>query len=246
MSLFPDSVVIITGASSGIGAATARSLAQDGATVVLAARDSDRLWAVHSSMKADGFRSLAVPTDVTDRTQCEALVQTTLDTFGQLDVLVNNAGVMPLSFVKNARVDEWDRMVDVNLKGVLYCTAAALPHFVAKMSGHIVNISSTAGRRVFVGGAVYCATKHAVTAFSKGLRLELGPTYGIRVTCIEPGAVATDLYRSTADEEFMRDAPPFEATPIAPEVVADAVRFALAASPSATVNELMVMPTDEP
>lgn len=246
MSRLSDRVVVITGASSGIGAATARHLARDGATVVLAALSPDRLEAVQATIEATGGRALCVPADVTERAQCDALIQTTLDTFGQLDVLVNNAGVMPLSFVKNARVEEWDRMVDVNLKGVLYTTAAALPHFVAQNRGHIVNMSSTAGRRVFIGGAVYCATKHAVRAFSEGLRLELGPSHGIRVTCIEPGAVNTELYRGIADEEFMRDAPPFEATPLDPEVIARAIHFALTAPPSATVNELMVMPTDEP
>jgi NADP-dependent 3-hydroxy acid dehydrogenase YdfG len=212
---------------------------------VLASRDSERLHLFQDSIESEGGRALAVPTDVTQRAHCEALIQITLDMFGKLDVLVNNAGVMPLSFVKNARVDEWEQMVDVNLKGVLYGTAAALPTFVAQRRGHIVNISSTAGRRVFVGGAVYCATKHAVTAFSEGLRLELGPAYGICVTCIEPGAVATELYRGIADEEFQRDAPPFKAAPIAPEVVADAVLFALMAPPSGTVNEVMVVPTDE-
>ena len=245
MPSLSDTVVIVTGASSGIGAATARCLARCGAPVVLASRDTDALRTVHAAIDADGGHALTVPTDVTDRAECEALVQTTLDTFGQLDVLVNNAGVMPLSFVKNARVDEWEQMVDVNLKGVLYGTAAALPHFVAQRRGHIVNVSSTAGRRVFVGGAVYCATKHAVTAFSEGLRLELGPTYGIRVTCIEPGAVATPLAGAIADAEFQRDAPPFVATPIAPGTVADAILFALTAPEGATVNELMVMPTDE-
>ena len=244
MPSLSDQVIIITGASSGIGEATARMLAAEGATVVLAARRTDRLDSLKQEIEEAGGRALVVETDVTERAQCEALVAETLDAFGRLDVLINNAGVMPLSFVKNVRVDEWEQMVNVNINGVLYCTAAALPHFVEQEGGHIVNVSSVAGRRVFMGGAVYCATKHAVTAFSEGLRMELGPTYGIRVTCIEPGAVATELGQAIADEEYQAKST-FNVTPLESEDIAEAIRYALTAPPRATVHEILVMPTDQ-
>jgi len=242
MSRLASTVAVVTGASSGIGAATARALAAEGASVVLAARRADRLHALADEIGAD--RALVVPTDVTQRADCEALVGATLDRFGRLDVLVNNAGVMPLSFVKNARVDEWTRMVEVNVNGVLFMTAAALPHMTERKAGHIVNVSSVAGRRVFVGGAVYCATKHAVTAFSEGLRMELGPRYGIRVTSIEPGAVATELPQAIADEEFIA-ASRFSATPLEAETVAEAVVYAVTAPAGATVHEVLLMPIDQ-
>ncbi len=244
MSKLSDHAIIITGASSGIGEATARLLAQEGAAVTLAARRAARLEALKGEIESAGGRALVVEADVTDRAACQRLVDQTLDAFGRLDVLINNAGVMPLSFVKNARVDEWEQMVSVNINGVLYCTAAALPHFVEQEGGHIVNVSSVAGRRVFMGGAVYCATKFAVTAFSEGLRMELGPKYGIRVTCIEPGAVATELSNSIADEEYQAKSK-FDATPLESEDIAEAIRYALTAPPRATVHEVLVMPTNQ-
>ncbi|MEL6614888.1 MAG: SDR family oxidoreductase [Bacteroidota bacterium] len=240
-----DRSIVITGASSGIGAETARLLASQGARVTLAARRADRLADLKAEIEASGGTALVVETDVTDRAQCEALIQAAIDAFGGVDVLVNNAGVMPLSFVKNARVDEWTQMVDVNVNGVLYCTGAAIPHMVERESGHIVNVSSVAGRRVFVGGAVYCATKFAVTAFSEGLRMELGPRYGIRVSCIEPGAVGTELYKGIADQEFIDAPSDFDATPIESIDVAEAIRYAITAPARATVNEVMVMPTNQ-
>ncbi|MEM1055684.1 MAG: SDR family oxidoreductase [Bacteroidota bacterium] len=244
MSALQDQSIIITGASSGIGDATARLLAKEGARVVLAARREDRLASLKDDIEAAGGTALVVETDVTDRAQCEALIAQTVDAFGRVDVLINNAGVMPLSMVKNARMDEWQQMVDVNINGVLYCTGAALPHFTSQKSGHIVNVSSVAGRRLFLGGAVYCATKFAVTAFSEGLRMELGPEFGIRVSCIEPGAVATELGHAIKDQDFI-EASEFDATPLESEDIAEAIRYALTAPPRATVNELMVMPTNQ-
>ena len=248
MPALSDHVAVITGASSGIGAAAARRLAQEGAAVALAARRTDRLHGLRGEIEDAGGQALVVETDVTDRKQCERLVAETLDAFGRLDVLVNNAGVMPLSLVKNARVDEWAWMVDVNLNGVLYCTAAALPTMTAQRRGHIVNVSSNAARRMFTGGAVYCATKAAVTMFSEGLRQELGPEFGIRVTCVEPGAVATELHRAIADDEFKRrTAGDFDGvTPLQSEDVAEAILHALTAPPRATVHEVLVMPTTQP
>lgn len=241
--------VVVTGASSGIGQATARMLASEGAALVLAARRTDRLDELKAEIEGAGGQALAVETDVTDRSACERLVAATLDAFGRLDVLINNAGVMPLSLVKNARVDEWQQMVEVNVNGVLYCTAAALPHMTEHKRGHIINVSSVAGRRVFMGGAVYCATKHAVTAFSEGLRQELGPHYGIRVTCIEPGAVKTELFRAIADEEFVEASKAAGTmrgvTPLLAEDIAEAIRYAVSAPPHATVHEVLVMPTNQ-
>jgi NADP-dependent 3-hydroxy acid dehydrogenase YdfG len=238
-------VMLITGASSGIGAATARQLASGGARVALAARRESRLRDLAGEIEASGGTALVVETDVTDRAQCERLAAKTREAWGGVDVLVNNAGVMPLSLAESVRVDEWVQMVEVNVNGVLYCTAAVIPHFVERGAGHVVNVSSTAGRRVFFGGSVYCATKHAVTAFSEGLRLELGPRHGIRVTCVEPGAVSTELGQAIADPAFMEAAPPFQGTPIEPEDIADAIRHAIAAPARATVTEVMVMPTDQ-
>lgn len=238
--------VLVTGASSGIGAATVRKLAREGATVVLAARRADRLEALQRLVEDDGGRALVVPTDVTDRAACERMVASTLDALGQLDVLVNNAGIMPLSFAKNARLDEWLDMVDVNVKGVLHATAAALPVLLERGRGHIVNVSSVAGRRVFPGGAVYCGTKHFVTAFSEGLRLELAPRHGIRVTCIEPGAVATELPQRIADEEYLeatRGAWTFRI--LDPEDVAEAIHYAITAPEHVDVAEILLMPREQ-
>ena len=176
-------------------------------------------------------------------------MERTLDAYGRLDLLVNNAGLMPLSLVKNVRLDEWEQMVDVNVKGVFFCTAAALPHMTTRRAGHIVNVSSVAGRRVFAGGAVYCATKFAVTAFSEGLRQELSPEFGIRVTCIEPGAVATELPQTIADEEFVarsREAGTMKGvTPLDADDIASAVVYAVTAPEGVSVHEMLVLPTSQ-
>ncbi|OZC04001.1 SDR family oxidoreductase [Rubricoccus marinus] len=245
MTSLQDLSVVITGASSGIGDATARLLAKEGARVVLAARRADRLEALKADIEASGGTALVVETDVTDRAQCEALIQAAMDAYGRIDVLINNAGVMPLSLAESVRMEEWMQMVDVNINGVLYCTGAAIPHMISQEAGHIVNVSSVAGRRLFFGGSVYCATKHAITAFSEGLRMELGPRHGIRVTCIEPGAVSTELFQAIEDPAFKEAAPEFKATPIAPEDIAESIRYAVSAPSGATVAEVLVMPTDQ-
>ena len=165
-----DKVAVITGASSGIGEATAELLAKQGAKVVLAARRKDRLEELKKKIEADGGTALVVETDVTDRKDLEKLASETKSSFGNIDILVNNAGLMPLSLMDKLHEDEWDKMVDVNIKGVLNAYAAFFPQMKEKGSGHIVNVSSVAGKRLFPGGAVYCATKFAIRALSEGLR----------------------------------------------------------------------------
>jgi NADP-dependent 3-hydroxy acid dehydrogenase YdfG len=243
MPLLDGQTALITGASSGIGAATARMLAREGAAVVLAARRENRLRGLADEIEAEGGRALAVPLDVTDRAACARAVEATERAFGGIDVLVNNAGIMPLSFVKNLRLDEWLEMVDVNVNGVLLMTAAALPGMIERKRGHVVNVSSVAGRRVFVGGAVYCGTKHFVSAFSEGLRMELAPRQGIRVTSIEPGAVATELPRRIADEEFKsKSAEKWDFKILESEDVAEAVRYAVTAPEHVDVSQVLLMP----
>ena len=195
-------VAVITGASSGIGYATALALSKAGAKVAIGARRTDKLEQLENEIKKNGGEVLSHKLDVTKKDDCNAFVDQAIKKWGTVDILVNNAGLMPLSFVKNLKVDEWEQMIDVNIKGVLFCTAAAIPHMKEKKSGHIVNISSVAGRIVFPSGSVYCATKHAVTAFSEGLRQELSARSNIRVTCIEPGAVETELLNTITDESL--------------------------------------------
>ena len=238
---------IVTGASSGIGHATAKRLGAEGANVVLAARREERLAELQSEITGAGGSALAVVTDVTQPDDWERLVAQTTDAFGAPDVLVNNAGLMPLSQVAKLKVDEWMRMVDVNLKGVLYGVAAVLPAMRERGSGHIVNVSSVAGRRLFPGGAVYCATKFAVRAFSEGLRSELGPGSGIRVTSIEPGAVDTELADHITDDDLVKGIEKmFEGmTPLESEDIAEAIHYALVQPERVNVEELIVMPTTQ-
>ena len=162
-----DKVAIITGASSGIGYATALALSKAGAKVAIGARRTDKLADLENKIKENGGEVYSQKLDVTKKDECNSFVNNVLEKWGSVDILVNNAGLMPLSFVKNLKIDEWDQMVDVNIKGVLYCTGAVVSHMLEKKSGHIVNISSVAGRIVFPAGSVYRATKHAITAFSE-------------------------------------------------------------------------------
>ena len=238
---------IVTGASSGIGRATARRLGAEGANVVLAARRKERLAKLQQEITGEGGSALAVVTDVTQPDDWKRLVEQTTDAFGAPDVLINNAGLMPLSQVAKLKVDEWMRMVDVNLKGVLYGVAAVLPAMRERGSGHIVNVSSVAGRRLFPGGAVYCATKFAVRAFSEGLRSELGPGSGIRVTSIEPGAVDTELTDTITDEDLLGklEAMFADMTPLESEDIAAAIQYALVQPDRVNVEELIVMPTTQ-
>src|SRR3954449_9004479 len=187
-----DRVAVVTGASSGIGDATAKALAREGYAVALAARREDRINELAEQISGAGGKALAVPTDVGDQSSAAALIQTTKDELGSVDVLVNNAGVMLLGPINGADIEHWQRMVNVNVLGLMYCTHAALPIMQEQGSGHIVNVSSVAGRVARVGSGVYNATKWGVGAFSESLRQEVAER-NIRVTLIEPGAVSTEL-----------------------------------------------------
>ena len=244
--MIKDKIAIVTGASSGIGYATALALAKEGAKVAIAARRTNLLDKLQKEISQNGGQSLVCSCDVTKRKECESLVDATVKKWGRLDILINNAGIMPLSFVKNLKVDEWEQMVDVNIKGVLFCTAAAIPHMIKQNSGHIVNISSVAGRIVFVAGSVYCATKYAVRAFSEGLRQELSTRNNIRVTTIEPGIVATELTNTITDkslEAFVKHSKTIEA--LQASDIANAIVFAVNAPSHVNVNEILIRPTTQ-
>ncbi len=243
-----DKVAIITGASSGIGAATAHALVDAGFRVVLAARRLDRLQSLAAELNQRG-RALVIPTDVVDSCQVQALIDQTIAHYGQLDVLVNNAGIMPLSFMRNGHLEEWLRMVDVNIKGPLNGIAAALPVFRNQGSGHIVNISSKAGRRIFPSGAVYCGTKFALNAISEGLRAELAMEgKRVRITLIEPGITTTELAQHITDCEVSQQPPPRPAPMelLRSEDIARAVVYAVSQPCWVNVAEVLVMPTDQP
>lgn len=235
-------VVIITGASSGLGEATARHLAEKGARVVLAARRKDKLDALAAELVAAGGQAVAYQTDVTSQDDVKALIQGAVDTFGRLDVLVNNAGLMAIAPLSEGRVDEWDRMIDINIKGLLYGVAAALPVFQQQNSGHFINIASVAGLKVFSpGGTVYSGTKFAVRAISEGLRHEVGGR--IRTTTIEPGAVDSELKFGSshqASRDFVVD---FYQQAIPADSVARAIAFAIEQPADVDINEIVLRPT---
>ncbi len=236
-------VVVITGASSGLGEATARLLSAEGASVVLGARRLDRLQSLADELKGRGGKALAMATDVTHYDQIQELVDAAVTTFGRIDVLINNAGLMPHSPLERLRIDDWNRMIDVNIKGVLYGIAAALPHMKRQNAGHIINVSSVAGHKVHAGGAVYAATKHAVLALSEGLRQEVKP-YNIRTTVISPGAVATELPDSITEPDVAENIHKFyQAFAIPADAFARAVAFAVSQPEEVDVNEILFRPT---
>jgi NADP-dependent 3-hydroxy acid dehydrogenase YdfG len=239
-----EKVIVITGASSGLGEAAARHLSADGARVVLGARRTDRINALADEFGGDG-KALAVETDVTDREQVKRLVDAAVDRFGRIDVMINNAGLMQQSPLERLKVDEWDNMIDVNVKGVLYGIAAALPHMKNQKSGHIINVSSVAGHKVTPSGTVYCATKHAVRAISEGLRTEVKP-YNLRTTIISPGAVATELPNHITDPESA-DAIQgyYESVAIPADSFARAVAFAIDQPEDVDINEVLFRPTQQ-
>lgn len=244
--MIKDQVVVVTGASSGIGYATAMAIAKAGAKVAVGARRVDKLEQLKKDIEKIGGECITVPCDVTKRSDCENLINAAIKKWNKIDILVNNAGLMPLSFVKNLKIDEWDRMIDVNIKGVMYCTAAAIPHMLAQKSGHIVNISSIAGRVVFPAGSVYCATKFAVWAFSEGLRQELSVRNNIRITTIEPGIVDTELTNTITDkslEAFVNHSKTIQS--LKAEDIANSILFALQSPPHMNVNEITIRPTTQ-
>jgi NADP-dependent 3-hydroxy acid dehydrogenase YdfG len=236
-------VVVITGASSGLGEAAARLLAAQGARLVLGARRAERLQSLAKELTAAGGQALAVTTDVADRRQGQALVDAAVKAFGRVDVMLNNAGVMPQSLLERLKVEEWDRMIDVNIRGVLYGIAAALPVMKAQKSGHFINVSSVAGHRVGPGSTVYAATKFAVRALSEGLRQEVKP-YNIRTTVISPGAVATELPAGVSDPEAAARIEKFYADVAIPaSSFARAVKFAIEQPADVDINEILFRPT---
>ena len=236
-------VVVITGASSGLGEATARHLSAQGARVVLGARRGDRIKALANELTAKGGEAIALTTDVTDRAQVKALVDAAIKAHRRIDVMINNAGLMPQSLLERLKVDEWDRMIDVNIKGVLYGIAAALPYMKQQKAGHFINVSSVAGHRVGPGTAVYAATKHAVLALSEGLRQEVKP-YNIRTTVISPGAVATELPdRATDPDSASRLKKFYSEFAIPADSFARAVAFAIEQPDDVDINEILFRPT---
>ncbi|MEI3853871.1 MULTISPECIES: SDR family oxidoreductase [unclassified Ensifer] len=240
-------VALVTGASSGIGAATARALAEAGVKVGIAARRTDRLEELKAEITEKGGEALVIEMDVVDPASVEAGVKKLIDAYGAIDILFNNAGLMPLSDIDQFKTAEWLRMVDVNVKGLLNTTAAVLPQMIKQHSGHIFNTSSIAGRKVFKGLSVYCATKHAVTAFSDGLRMEVGQKHNIRVTCIQPGAVATELYDQITDPGYRQQMDDLakQMTFLQSADVADTLVFAAQAPAHVNVAELFVLPVEQ-
>jgi NADP-dependent 3-hydroxy acid dehydrogenase YdfG len=236
-------VVVITGASSGLGESTARHLAKLGATVVLGARRKDRLDTIVKDIQNNGGKALAVTVDVAKQAEVEALVQKAVDAYGKIDVLVNNAGVMPIAPLALLKVDEWDRAIDINIKGVLYGIAAALPHFQRAKSGHFINLSSVAGIKVFApGGSVYSATKFAVRALSEGLRMETRKD-NIRVTILSPGAIESELQEGSSDAASSQNVKDFYKIAIPADSIARAIAYAIEQPSDVQIDEIVVRPT---
>ncbi|WP_010520929.1 SDR family oxidoreductase [Aquimarina agarivorans] len=241
-----DRVIIITGASSGIGEATAKKLAEDGASVVLMARSEDKLKTLKTDIEKVGGKALVATGDVTKRKEFEAVVDSAVKHFGKVDGLINNAGLMPLSFVKKLKTDEWEKMVDVNIKGVLNGVSSVLPQLLENKGGDIINISSMAANRYFPGGAVYCATKSAVKMFSEGLRQELAPEHGINVTSIEPGVVATNLTSTITDEDIKDKMSEMQKmTTLESEDIANAIHYTLTQPKRVNINDIYILPTEQ-
>ena len=237
MAQLNNRIILITGASSGIGEASARELADTGANLFLGARRSDRLSALAEELgERTGWRAL----DVTDATSFDAFVAAAEDRFGQIDALVNNAGVMPLSPLSSLEHEEWKRMIDVNILGVLNGIASVLPRFVAQQDGHVINVASIAAHMVVPTAAVYCGTKHAVRAITEGLRLEHDE---IRSTLISPGVVATELGHDISDPALAADLVEWRKKSLTPDAIARAVRFALEQPAGVDINEVIVRPT---
>src|ERR1043166_1866350 len=240
MERIEGKVVVITGASSGLGEATARALAKNGAKLVLGARRINRLQVLAQELALDDKAS--VQTDVTQYEQVTNLVEHAVRMHGRIDVILNNAGIMPHSPLERRKVEDWDRMIDVNLKGVLYGIAAALPHMKQQKSGHIINVSSVAGHKVRPGSAVYAATKTAVRVISEGLRQEVKP-YNIRTTIISPGAVASELANSVTEPDIAEIVRKTYHMAIPADSFANVVLFVMSQPDDVDINEVLYRPT---
>ena len=240
-----DKVIIITGASSGLGESAARHLSNLGATIVLAARRNERIQNLQDEINSNGGKALAIQTDVTILEQVQALADKTIEKFGRIDVLLNNAGVMPLSPLESLRVDEWNHMIDVNFKGVLHGIAAVVPYMKEQKSGQIINLSSVAGHVVWPSSAVYSATKFAVRALSEGLRQEMKP-YNIRTTIISPGAVKTELLEHISDADVKKANQELVAEiGVSADSFARVVSFAISQPEDVDINEVLFRPVKQ-
>jgi len=240
-----DKVVVITGASSGIGESTARLLAGSGAKVVLGARRTDRIGALVKDITAKGGAALGFQADVTKRSEVEALVQGAIHEHGRVDVMVNDAGIMPIAPMAALKVEEWDRMIDVNIKGLLFGVAAVLPIMQKQKQGHIINMSSVGGFKVWApGGTVYSATKFAVRAITEGLRME-HKADNIRCTIISPGAVATELPEGSSEEDTKKNLREFYKIAVPADSVARAIAYAIEQPAEVDVNEIVIRPTKQ-
>lgn len=234
-------VVVITGASSGIGEATAFLLARSGAHVVLGARRTEKLEAITSAIRSEGNSATYQAVDVTDLEQVKGLIDHAKENYGKVDVIINNAGVMPLSKLEVLKVEEWNRMIDVNIRGVLHGIAAGLPVMKEQGFGQFINISSIGGHEVSPTAAVYCATKFAVRAISEGLRMEVGDN--IRVTVVSPGVTESELADSISDEEAAEVMKEYRKIYISPYAISRAIQFAIVQPEDVDVNEMIVRPT---
>lgn len=241
MSGIEGKVIVITGASSGIGEATAKELARRGGKVVLGARRTERLETLVQQLRSEGRQAEFLRTDVTRLEDVQKLARHALDTYGRLDVFINNAGIMPLSTLDQLKIDEWNQMIDVNIRGVLHGIAASLPHFKQQRSGQIINVSSLGGRIAVRTAAVYCGTKFAVHAISEALRQEVGGD--IRVTVIAPGVVESDLAQTITDPAAKQMMSEFRRISIQPAAIARAIAFAVEQPADVDVSELIVRPT---
>lgn len=237
-----DKVVVITGASSGNGAATARRLAKHGARLMLGARRLDRLQALARELALG--EEAAVQTDVTQYAQVVHLVDHAVHTHGRIDVILNNAGIMPHSPLERRKVVDWEHTIDVNLKGTLHGIAAALPHMMAQKSGHIINVSSVAGHKVRPGSAVYAATKTGVRVISEGLRMEVKP-YNIRTTVLSPGALATDLAESVTEPDVAAAVREAMKMALPADTFANMVVFAMSQPDDVDINEILFRPVSQ-
>lgn len=233
-------VILITGASSGIGAGIARELAKTEAILLLGARRESRLAALAEELQARGSEVAIKALDVTRREEVERFVEYALGKWGRVDVMINNAGIMPLSPMASLRVEEWDQMIDVNIKGVLYGIASVLPTMLAHQRGHIINIASIGALAVSPTAAVYCATKFAVRAISDGLRQENSQ---LRVTCVHPGVVESELASTITDPAAAEAMQHYRAIALQPDAIGRAVRYAIEQPEEVDVNEIVVRPT---